>query len=139
MPFNNDIVKDVLAQAGSYVGLLNGTELQLGVLSYTEPTIDTTATGENGGYKRGKISGWDDQIKRQIANKELVLMFEARSALVGQSFNYFGLFSSDSSEVLRFYGELSETLTISAEGYVPLIRAWELIIGMDTVISTDYK
>ena len=138
MPFNDTIVKEVLAQAGNYVGLLNGTETKLGVLSYTEPTIDETATGDNGGYKRGVISGWSDQIERQIANKNLILMFEARSALVGQSFNYFGLFNQASGGTLRFYGELSTSVTISAEGYVPLIRAYELIIGMDTVINTNY-
>lgn len=141
MPFNTEIVTNVLSMAGYYVGLFfDCNEPKTGVLTYKEPTIDDTADGRNGGYKRGKISGWEGEYhERQIANTGLILMFEARSALVGTTFTHFGLFNSAKGGELNFYGELSEPLTISQEGYVPLIRAYELIIGMDTVINTDYS
>lgn len=140
MPFNTTIVNDVLkSNVGDYVGLLTGTETEPGTLNYTEPTIDTSQFSEQGGYQRAHVTKWNTNIDRQIANNYVILMFEARSQLVGTTFTHFGLFPSASGGTLKFYGELTEPLTISAEGYVPLIRACELIIGMDTTIKTNYE
>lgn len=147
MPFNTTIVNKILSSnVGNYVGLLTGEEVTPGTLSYTEPPIDNSQFSEQGGYQRAEITEWNTNIDRQIANNFVVLMFEARSALVGTTFTHFGLFDTglagqqySTMYPLKFYGELTEPLTIDAEGYVPLIRACELIIGMDTEIKTNYE
>ena len=142
MPFNKEIANSVLANnVGNYIALFTGAPTDSGGYSGLEPTIDNTATGVNGGYKRGVIggsSGWDTSKDRQIANKNLILMFEAREALGTKTFTHFGLFDQASGGTLKFYGELATPLTVSA-GYVPLVRAFELIIAMDVdEIDTDY-
>lgn len=137
MPFTKNAANKVLSSnVGKYIGLFTAQPLENG--SYEEPTIDGSATGSAGGYKRGVISSWDTSKPRQIANSDLVLMFEARAALGTVRFTHFGLFSSANSTELLFYGELNPALTVS-EGYVPLVRAYDLIIAMDVdAIDTNY-
>lgn len=139
MPFNKKIANRVLAEnVGDYIGLFTAKPTDDG--GYVEPTIDNSVTGNQGGYKRGFIGakGWNKSKDRQIANSDLILMFEAREALGTKVFTHFGLFSSASNPELIFYGELANSLTVST-GYVPLVRAYELIIAMDVdAIDTNY-
>ena len=146
MPFNKEIANQVLANnVGSFIALFTGAPSDSGDATGLEPTIDNTATGVNGGYRRGVVNvsgsgtdGWDTSKDRQIANKHLILMFEAREALGTKVFTHFGLYDKSSGGTLKFYGELANPLTVSA-GYVPLVRAFELIIAMDVdEIDTDY-
>ena len=139
MPFNKQIANQVLANnVGNYIGLFTAKPTDDG--AYVEPTIDNSVTGNKGGYKRGVIgnNGWNKSKDRQIANGDLILMFEAREALGTKVFTHFGLFKGAESTELIFYGELANSLTVST-GYVPLVRAYELIIAMDVdVIDTNY-
>ena len=139
MPFNKQIANQVLANnVGNYIGLFTSKPTDDG--GYVEPTIDNSVTGNKGGYKRGVIgtNGWNKSKDRQIANGDLILMFEAREALGTKTFTHFGLFDSAEGTTLKFYGELANSLTVST-GYVPLVRAYELIIAMDVdEIDTNY-
>lgn len=140
MPFNKQIANQVLANnVGNYIGLFTEAPDDNG--NYEEPTVDNSVTGSAGGYKRGVIgsNGWDKSKDRQIANGDLILMFEARENLGNPTFTHFGLFDQESGGTLKFYGELANSLPVTT-GYVPLIRAYELIIAMDvTEIDTNYS
>ena len=133
MPFNKEIASNILAtNVGTYVGLL--TSVSNDGDSHSEPVIDTSPDGENGGYQRGQVT-WltskQTNIYRHIANKDLVLMYEARGDEDWSvTFTHFGLFKTATDKDLIFYGELANPLVVT-NGSVPLIRAAELIIAMD--------
>ena len=90
--------------------------------NFTEPAKST-------GYQRQSFGALDTSIQGQVANNEIIFLFEATSD-VG-SVTYVGL--SDSSlrgDPVFLMVMLESTLPISS-GYVPLIRRHKFVIGLD--------
>lgn len=120
MPFTSDYSQTVLLnviKSSTEIGLLNGTSEISGV----------------SGYERKEIGGIDTSIWGQIANKDIIFLFECSGG--SATATHFGLFSGNT---MMFYGALSPELPIS-EGYVPLIRARNLIIGLDKAALETYE
>lgn len=90
--------------------------------NFTEPAAST-------GYTRRAIGSLDTSIPAQIANADIVFLFEALEDC--GSFTHLGL--SDSGlrgGTVFLMAELAAAVTVAA-GYVPLIRANKLVIGLD--------
>lgn len=85
-----------------------------------------------GGYARHAIGTIDTSIEAQIANKDIIFMFEATDD-VGTA-TQFALYNGNT---MIFKGNLTSSLTIN-DGYVPLIRAHELVIGLDKDYLESY-
>lgn len=108
-------------------------------LSSTIPTKD----GENfiepassTGYTRRAIGDLDVSIPAQIANRDAIFLFEALADC--GSFSHLGL--SDSKErgsSVFLVAQLTAPVTVPA-GYVPLIRAHKLVIGLDKASLESY-
>lgn len=129
MPFTTSKAQSILtSNVGKYFGLLSAEPNEAGT-SYEEPTIGT------GGYARGVVTNWDTSKGKQIANSAIIFLFEATADL--GTFTHFALFSSESGSSMTFYGELTGEVTVS-NGYVPLIRKHELIIGLDKEVLEAY-
>lgn len=133
IPEANSILDSVLR---GYIGLSTSTpEIDGG--NFNEPDIDNTPNGDNGGYRRGHITEWLDTYHKQRGNADLVLLFECRERNRSYTFTHFGLFSSSSGGTPNFWAELDTPITVS-QGYVPLIRAGQLVLGLDKDVLEDY-
>ena len=106
-------------------------------------TTTPTATGENftepsatNGYKRHAFGGVNVSIPGQVANSEIIFLFEATGDC--GSVTHVGLSNSSSrGDPVFLIAELSAPLSIYA-GYVPLIRAKSFIIGLDKEVLESY-
>ena len=121
MPFVESYAQTVLTnviKSTTQIGLLdsNGNELS------------------GNGYQRHAIGNLDTSKPGQIANSEIIFMFESTGA-IGTA-TQFALFNGSTK---IFVGDLTTSLSINGEGYVPLVRAHELIIGLDvSSIDSNY-
>ena len=105
----------------TYVGLSNTTPDEDGN-NFSEPYADT-------GYQRQQFGAVNTRIPGQIANGNIIFMFEAIESM--GSFTHVGLFDAEKDWQKPFLvAQLSSPLTVNA-GYVPLIRAEQFIIGLD--------
>lgn len=120
------ILKDNLQ--GSYV-----------CLSTTEPDADGNNFNEPptaAGYQRHNIGTLDTSVSGQVANKEIIFLFEA----VGDcgSATHVGLSeSAERGKGVFLTAQLTAPLSITA-GYVPLIRAHNFIVGLDKETLDPY-
>lgn len=132
--FANRILEGIL---GGYIGL-STTKPGPDGDNFTEPPIDHSANGDNGGYRRGVTGGWYKTIDKQRGNKELALLYESRSDTV-YTFPYFGIFQSATAQPATpvFWAELDTPITVR-KGYVPIIRAGQLILGLDKDELEEY-
>ena len=101
-------------------------------LSSTTPTktgSNFSEPDEKAGYIRKPIGPLNTSIAAQIANDEIVFIFEALEDC--GSITHLGLADSNviGSEVF-LVAKLTSPLTVGA-GYVPLIRKNKLVIGLD--------
>ena len=107
--------------ASTYVALSTTEPTEAGG-NFTEPPIST-------GYQRQKFGPVNTTIGGQVANDEIIFLFEA----VGDcgSVTHVGLSDSSARGTGVFLmAELVAPLSITA-GYVPLIRAEQFIVGLD--------
>ncbi len=117
MPFTSNYSQSVL------LSVIKSTT-EIGLLKGPSASAEITA-GECTGYTRQEIGTLNTDIYGQIANKDIIFMFECTGGAATAT--HFGLFSGST---MIFYGALSTQLPIS-DGYVPLIRARNLVIGLD--------
>ena len=104
-----------------YVALSTTTPDQDGG-NFTEPVYST-------GYQRQYFGSVDTSIQGQVANNEIIFLFEATSD-VG-SVTHVGLSDYNlRGEPVFLMVKLSSAVPISA-GYVPLIRRHKFVIGLD--------
>ena len=81
------------------------------------------------GYKRHQIGPLDTSISGQVANKDIIFLFEATGDC--GSVTHVGLSEQEPRGTPVFLmAELTAPLPITA-GYVPLIRAHNFIVGLD--------
>ena len=106
-------------------------------LSTTEPTKtggNFTEPSANTGYMRQTFGTVNTSIGGQIANKEIIFLFEC-VADIG-SITHVGL-SDSVTGVIFLMAELVSPLSVIA-GYVPLIRANNFIVGLDKDELEEY-
>lgn len=120
------ILKSTLS--GSYVALSTTTPNADGG-SFSEPASST-------GYQRQSIGALDTSKDGQVANKERIFLFEAVED-VG-SITYVGLSNSiERGADVFLMAEVNPPLSVTA-GYVPLIRPYGLVIGLDKDVLDPY-
>lgn len=116
------------AMSNSYVCLSTTTPDEHGN-NFTEPS---TANG----YQRHQIGSLDTTISGQVANKEIIFLFEATGDC--GSVTHVGLADSSAWGSKPFLmAELLAPLSITT-GYVPLIRAHNFIVGLDKETLESY-
>lgn len=111
----------------TYVGLSSTTPAKDGS-NFTEPSKDN-------GYTRAKFGTVNTSISAQIANKDIIFIFEALADC--GSMTHVGLFKSATTSTPFLVAQLTNALSVG-EGYVPLIRANKLIIGLDKEALESY-
>lgn len=90
--------------------------------NFSEPAYST-------GYNRRAVGALTDAISGQIANDDIIFLFEALENC--GSFTHLGL--SDGGmrgDEVFLMAKLAEPVTVGA-GYVPLIRRHKLVVGLD--------
>ena len=101
-------------------------------LSTTEPTEsggNFTEPPASTGYKRQRFGTVNTSIPGQVANRDIIFLFEAVEDC--GSITHVGLSDSEARGGKVFLmAELLTPLSVAA-GYVPLIRANQFIIGLD--------
>lgn len=108
-------------RSSTYVALSTTTPTETGS-NFTEPSPDI-------GYKRHLFGEVNTTIEGQVANEDIIFLFEAVGD--GGSVTHVGLsdMSNRGGEVF-LVAQLASPLNITA-GLVPLIRAKSFIIGLD--------
>lgn len=112
----------------SYICLSSTTPTKTGS-NFSEPD-------EKAGYIRKQIGRMNTSIAAQIANDEIIFIFEALEDC--GSITHIGL--ADSSVIgskVFLVAKLTNPLTVGA-GYVPLIRKNKLVIGLDKEALEPY-
>ena len=105
----------------SYVCLSTTTPDEHGN-NFTEPS-------QANGYKRHQIGTLDTTIQGQVANQDIIFLFEATGDC--GSVTHVGLSSEADWGAKPFLmAQLLAPLSITA-GYVPLIRAHNFVVGLD--------
>lgn len=105
----------------TYIGLSSTVPDKYGG-NFSEP-------GSSTGYKRHTIGTFTASDDAQISNSEIIFFFEALADC--GSFTHIGLFDDNKPETKPFFvGKLTTAITVG-KGYVPLIRAGALVIGLD--------
>lgn len=105
----------------TYVALSTTTPTETGS-NFTEPSADN-------GYKRHAFGNVNKTISGQVANDDIIFLFEATGDC--GSVTHVGLSDYDSrGSGVFLMAQLAAPLSIGA-GYVPLIRAKSFIIGLD--------
>lgn len=101
-------------------------------LSTTTPTADGgnfNEPAEANGYVRARFGTVNSSIPAQVANDEIIFIFEA-TADCG-SVTHIGLCETATRGTAPFLiGKLTAPISVG-QGYVPLIRAKKLVIGLD--------
>lgn len=110
----------------TYIGLSTTTPNEEGG-GFAEPS--------GGGYARAEFGEINTDIKAQIANKKIIFIFEA-TADCG-SVTHVGLFDAEKTSTPFLVAKLTAPITVG-EGYVPLIRARKLVIGLDKEALEPY-
>lgn len=121
-----DILKSKIT-SGTYVCLSTTTPTKTGS-NFTEPAASS-------GYSRKTFGTVDSGKTAQIANSDIIFLFEALED-VG-SITHVGLASSATGTPFLI-AALESPLTVSA-GYVPLIRAHKLVVGLDKETLDAYE
>lgn len=112
----------------SYVCLSTTTPDEHGN-NFTEPS-------ESNGYKRHQIGPLDTTISGQVANKDIIFLFEATGDC--GSVTHVGVARNSLWGAPPFLmAELTAPLSITA-GYVPLIRAHNFVVGLDKDVLEPY-
>lgn len=99
--------------------------------NFTEPSPTTT------GYRRAPFGKVNTSIAAQVANDDIIFIFESTGAC--GTFTHVGI--SDNSSVgsgVFLMGELNPSVTVEAAGYVPLIRAKKFVVGLDKEALESY-
>lgn len=105
----------------SYVCLSTTTPDENGG-NFTEPS-------QSNGYQRHAIGTLDTSVKGQVANQDIIFLFESTGDC--GSVTHVGLSASATwGSSVFLMAELLAPLSITA-GYVPLIRAHNFVIGLD--------
>lgn len=116
------------AMADTYVALSTTTPDEEGK-NFTEPPIST-------GYQRQSIGTLDESISGQLANKNMLFLFEAIEDC--GSITHVGLSKeANRGGEIELMAELTAPMSIGA-GYVPLIRPHGLVIGLDKSVLDPY-
>lgn len=110
----------------TYIGLSTTTPNEEGG-GFAEPS--------GGGYVRAKFGEINTDIKAQIANKKIIFIFESEADC--GSVTHVGLFDVEKNGVPFLVAKLTAPITVG-EGYVPLIRARKLVIGLDKEALEPY-
>lgn len=134
MPFTTSKANDVLQSAipkTCYIGLHVGVSAPSASGSgFSEPSSST-------GYTRVAFGAQNTSKDAQIAN-DAIIFFNETLAGYG-TITHFGLFSSMNDLTPFFIGEVIPNVTINDDGYVPIFRRYNLIIGLDkAVLDTNY-
>ncbi len=107
--------------SASYVALSTTTPNEIGE-NFTEPSTKN-------GYKRQRFGPVNNSISGQIANDEIIFLFEATGDC--GSITHVGLSATEEwGSPIFLMAQLLAPLSVAA-GYVPLIRARNFIIGLD--------
>ena len=113
---------------GCYIALSTTTPDQDGN-NFTEPATST-------GYQRQSIGTLDESISGQVANKNIIFLFEA----IGDcgSITHVGASNvADRGGDIFLMAQLTSPLSVGA-GYVPLIRAHGFVVGLDKSALDEY-
>ena len=111
----------------TYIGLSSTVPNKDGS-NFTEPASST-------GYRRAQIGTLNTSKSAQIANDDIIFVFEALADC--GSFTHVGLFDKDTGGTPFLVGALTSAITVGS-GYVPLIRAKKLVIGLDKEALESY-
>lgn len=122
------------------------TQILQSVMQSTYVCLSTTTPDEHGnnftepstanGYQRHQIGALDTTISGQVANKDIIFLFEATGDC--GSVTHVGLSESVNWGAKPFLvAELLAPLSITA-GYVPLIRAHNFVVGLDKDVLESY-
>lgn len=111
----------------TYVGLSSTTPTKTGS-NFTEPP-------KSAGYTRARFGTVNKSIAAQVSNSDIIFIFEALEDC--GSMTHVGLFSRSTDTTPFLVARLTNALTIGA-GYVPLIRANKLVIGLDKEALESY-
>lgn len=129
--FTTDRATTILSQnikKTTYVGLSTTVPNKSGT-NFTEPASTT-------GYARHLLGDLDTSIAAQVANNDIVFLFEALADC--GSFTHIGLFDDQNAASKPFLiGQLTNAITVNT-GYVPLIRKHKLVIGLDKEALDPY-
>lgn len=107
--------------SNSYVALSTTVPSETGS-NFTEPASST-------GYQRQSIGELDTSKSGQVANKNIIFLYECTAD--GGSATHLGLSASKDRDTAVFLmAELTSPLSLAA-GYVPLIRAYNFVVGLD--------
>lgn len=119
--------------------------LQSNISEDTYVALSTTTPDKNGGnfnepskdngYTRQKFGKRNTTKGAQIANEKIIFMFEALGDC--GSVTHVGLCQAENG-VPFLVGKLTNPITVGA-GYVPLIRARKLVIGLDKEELEPYE
>ena len=108
-------------KSSTYVALSTTTPTETGA-NFTEPPAST-------GYVRQAFGEVNTTISGQVANKNIIFLFEALADC--GSITHVGLSDTNTrGSTVFLMAELLAPLSVAA-GYVPLIRANQFIIGLD--------
>ena len=123
----SEILRSVI-DSSTYIALSTTTPEKAGSGSgFTEPSAAT-------GYARAQMGDLNTSISAQVANKNIIFICECVQDM--GTVTHVGLCSAKTGSPFLF-AELVPSLEISA-GYVPLIRANKLIIGLDVDAIREY-
>ena len=126
--FTTSKATEILSNAikGSFVALSTQTPNADGS-NFVEPAADT-------GYQRQSIGPLDTSIAGQVANADIIFLFEAVKD-VG-SVTHVGLGNSAvRGSAVFLMAQLNATLSIGT-GVVPLIRAHGFVVGLDKALES---
>lgn len=112
----------------TYIGL-STTEPNANGGNFSQPSSTT-------GYERVRFGEVDTSKAAQIANKNIIFFNETLNGGYG-TITHFGLFESKTASTPFFVGALNAPLTVG-EGYVPIFRAHQLVIGLDKEVLDSY-
>lgn len=96
--------------------------------NFTEPS-------KSSGYSRQRFGTVNKSIEAQVANQNIIFLFEALTDC--GSVTHVGLFKSETAVYPFLVARLTAALTVGT-GYVPLIRANKLVIGLDREALSSY-
>lgn len=113
-----------------------GTQVGLSSTTPTSEGKNFTELSKALGYKRASFGTVNKTKPGQVANENIIFFFVALGDM--GSATHLGLFAGSAATEPFFVAELDAPLEIM-ENYVPLIREYKLIIGLDVdFIDTNY-
>ena len=129
--FTREKATSILSSAlsGCYVALSTTTPNELGT-NFTEPPTST-------GYQRQSIGALDTSKEGQVANKERIFLFEALEDVGSITHVCLSSFKGRGEKIFLM-AEVNPPLTVDG-GFVPLIRPYGLVIGLDKDVLEGYE